>query len=531
MSRTTLVLLAILVLLPSSSTGGENVSDRSINRGLDWLARHQNKDGSWKFDGADAERNDLAGATALALVAFLGAGEDHVKGCQYQKIVKMGLDWLLKDLPTNGATPAKFSHATSSAGQAIATLALCEAYLATKDKTLLAPAQAAIDYIQKTQLADGSWETTPINEDTSLICWQVQALEAAILCKDIRIEDKVIEKINAFLDATGGGKRKAVYGQKNATGAAPGTSLTAAGLLCRYYFDRWDENNAGMAEGVEGLMRHNPSKQGTKNPAFDMSYFYHATQVVYFFGGDEWRSWKEGPKTASGRRNGGLDDWLSELQRNTETDDTGSWDPDAGSIGKNWGRMGTTAICVMTLDVCRGKLLFFRPPVKNGGELLKLFEEIEKRKVADLLKDRNLRWVLRFKVASGEEYLNQLKLMEAEILVPIPGTDKVILIKDLGKPDEQKNGSADDFERLGKKLKFQDDRKEVVKAVAKILKVDQHAPTAFFAFFPLKLQDELAAKELSYRNRKVEDIEETIFRITVKDEKYEIQVVDQKLKK
>jgi hypothetical protein len=151
-------------------------------------------------------------------------------------------------------------------------------------------------------------------------------------------------------------------------------------------------------------------------------------------------------------------------------------------------------------------------------------------KGADLIKARNMRWVMRFKVSNGQDYVDQLKIMEAEILIPIPDTDKMIVIKDLSKPDDQKNGTNDDFERLGKKPKFYDDRKEVVMAVAKVLKVDQHAPKAFWAFFPKKVEEELAKKELSYGNKSSEDIEETKFLITIKDGKYEIQVIDQKLK-
>lgn len=144
---------------------------------------------------------------------------------------------------------------------------------------------------------------------------------------------------------------------------------------------------------------------------------------------------------------------------------------------------------------------------------------------------RNSRWVLRFKVASGQDYLDQLKAMKAEILVPIPDTKKSILIKDLSKPNEQRDSSEEDIKRLGKMYKFRDEREKLVKAVAKILNVDQHAPKAFWAYFPNNLEEELLKKELTYRNRRVEDIEETIFRVNVKDGKYEIEVVEQQVKK
>ncbi|MCI0703009.1 MAG: hypothetical protein L0241_18175, partial [Planctomycetia bacterium] len=43
---------------------------------------------------------------------------------------------------------------------------------------------------------------------------------------------------------------------------------------------------------------------------------------------------------------------------------------------------------------------------------------------ADSTRARSLRWVLRFRVVGGRDYVDQLKTMGAEILVPIPPGDK-----------------------------------------------------------------------------------------------------------
>jgi hypothetical protein len=148
----------------------------------------------------------------------------------------------------------------------------------------------------------------------------------------------------------------------------------------------------------------------------------------------------------------------------------------------------------------------------------------------DSTQARNMRWVLRFKVDSGRDYLAQLKAMGAEVLIPIPETEKYILIADLGKPKEQKQATDDDMKRLAKKVKFSDGRREAVGAVAQTLGLE-FTPQSFWAFFPKELEEDLAKKELSYRNRRSEDIEETIFTVVVKDGKYELRVVEQKIKK
>src|SRR5207253_7831964 len=94
--------------------------------------------------------------------------------------------------------------------QAIGTLALCEAYGMTKDRgLLLAGAQAAINFIQKAQGPNGSWGyQAGAAGDTSIVGWQVQALEAAVLGKDIVVDPRVIKKAIEFLDLAEAGSRK-----------------------------------------------------------------------------------------------------------------------------------------------------------------------------------------------------------------------------------------------------------------------------------------------------------------------------------
>jgi hypothetical protein len=85
--------------------------------------------------------------TAMALVAFLGAGFSHLSKDVYDDLhfgtaVKEGLQWLLARQGADGS----FEGATL-AGQAWAALALAEAYGMTASNPLKEPAQRAIDYI------------------------------------------------------------------------------------------------------------------------------------------------------------------------------------------------------------------------------------------------------------------------------------------------------------------------------------------------------------------------------------------------
>ena len=95
---------------------------------------------------------------------------------------------------------------------------------------------------------------------------------------------------------------RAMRGYLDSNGAAPTTSLTSIGLLMRYYIDGWRSTPRGFAEGVKGLMAKAPTPQA--RPQFDMYFYYYATQVVRFYGKEEWSTWNDGPKAADGTRKG-----------------------------------------------------------------------------------------------------------------------------------------------------------------------------------------------------------------------------------
>ena len=337
--------------------GGSEASEEAVMLGLAWLTQMQNKDGGWVYDAGRVQ--DTAPATGMAVLAFLGAGQSHKDG-RYKQTMQAGIDWLVANLESDqGASAGKFKGAGDMYGQGIATLALVEAYGMTQDPALKKPAQSAIDYIQRAQAQNGSWgyrSGTP--GDTSIVGWQVQALHAAKLTQGLVVDDKVIQKAIGFLNFAGTGRGKgqgqikSMYGYGDSNGAQPATSLTAIGLLCRYYIDGWREENAGFAEGAKGLMVGKaPGVAGPRKAArFDLYYYYYSTQVIRYHGGEDWKDWNEGPVGADGVRKGGIPDWLIGLQ-DRKPAQRGSWNPEPGWFGQQCGRLGTTCMSLLTLEV------------------------------------------------------------------------------------------------------------------------------------------------------------------------------------
>lgn len=148
---------------------------------------------------------------------------------------------------------------------------------------------------------------------------------------------------------------------------------------------------------------------------------------------------------------------------------------------------------------------------------------------ADSTRARTLRWVLRFRV-SGDDYVAQLSAMGAVIMVPLPPeNEKCLFISDLKNPNPRL-ATDGDFNRLGNQIKFSDTRPDSVRDVCRILGVRENAKS-FWAFFPKGFEDDLSRKELNYRNRRSEDIEETIFRVINRAGGFDIIVDEQTVKR
>jgi hypothetical protein len=312
--------------------GGNSESEACVARGLIWLAKQQKPNGSWMTDGT--ARDDIA-ATGIALLPFLAAGQTHKADPKVDKYVKKeyvaavdaGLRYLISKQKPNGS----FNH--NSYSQAIATMALCEAYGMTRDPKLQYPAQQALKYIEECQHPLGGWRYQPKQPgDTSVTGWQLQALKSGKMAK-LSVDDGKMKLVGSFLDSVAG-NYGATYGYMEKT-ARPST--TAVGLLCRQYLG-WGPNNPHLAEGVEFLKKFPPQETGR----YDIYYFYYATQVVHFFGGDDWsKFWN--PK---------MRDLLIKKQVKTGNINlNGSWDPDDSHTGQYGGRLVCTCLSLLTLEV------------------------------------------------------------------------------------------------------------------------------------------------------------------------------------
>ena len=320
--------------------GGNAASDAAVESALEWLASVQKRDGSWDFNdvGKSSGAGSLSsptGATGLTLLAFLGAGHTHMKECKYQETVKRGVNYLLKaGIPR----PAGLDFRGRSPGnegmyvQAIVATALAEAHGMTNDRRIRPIAQGAVEFIVRAQHSGGGWRYKPDTPgDTSVVGWQVMALKSAYAAK-IPIPRTVSQGINRFL-ADVSHEEGAKYSYM--PGQPPRASTTSIGLLCRMYMG-WKADNPALVNGVKYLAQTGPSKS-------DIYYDYYASQVMIQFTGAKGELWDKWNTT--------MRDWLVETQKKSGPE-VGSWDIiENGHKGDRGGRLYTTCLAVMTLEI------------------------------------------------------------------------------------------------------------------------------------------------------------------------------------
>jgi len=329
--------------------GGSSVrAESTVNAGLIWLAKAQEKDGHWDCLHWDGGGNYDVGMTGLALLAFEGAGYTHTKG-RYRDTVARALDWLRYNQKPNGS----FGWQTFYE-QGIATTAVSEAYGLTRSEGVRRMAQKAVDFIIATQPDHGGFRyggAVPKEEgDMSVTGWQIMALKSAI-CSELTVPSEAIERSRVFLRNTfrDYGGSSYIVSQQN---SAP--AVTAIGMLCRqfiggdpafdaqinasanYLFER--ERNQGGARGGRG---------GQKDVLVrDLYYTYYSVLAMFQMGGEYWTQWNRmfrEPLVALQEQKSILDAKGRFIR--------GSWDPADTAWGAQGGRIFSTAMAILSLEV------------------------------------------------------------------------------------------------------------------------------------------------------------------------------------
>lgn len=346
--------------------GGTRASEAGVSAAGRFLKRAQSVDGRWSallwpknsafeqkpeglgtWSGPSADRC----GTALSLLTFLGAGYDHKTPNKFKPVLRTGLDWLRQQLAADGTADG------DPVVQACVTMALAEAYAMTSDPELRQPAQSAIDRLLGMQHAVGGWAASGRAEDPRLdgpaSAWCVMALKSAY-AGGLNVREG-LERAKRYLETAWRaanpvpGLLTTFPGTFDAVaGTAHEPACTAAGAMMAVYLGY----RAGdqMLESLVDTLAESPPRAVPLDP---MTLLW-GNLAMFQVGGERWQLW-----------NFVVRDFLVAQQRRDEPHD-GSWDPALfGASGARWGRVMTSAVCALSLEV------YYRySQVQGGGKPL-----------------------------------------------------------------------------------------------------------------------------------------------------------------
>lgn len=315
--------------LPIAPDGLPDGLDAAVERGLEYLAKRQNADGSF---GNGEFKTAVSG---LSVMAFLACG--HTPGAgRYGLVVRGGVDFLLAQSQPDGYYGK--SHDKGMYDQGIVTLALAEAYGVEPDLArrrrmhteLTRAVKVIVDAqsVEKPEAHVGGWRYKPDarDSDLSLSGWNALALRAA-QDAGIEVPKEAVQKAVGFLLRCYNAPDKGFSYQP---GGAGQTGPTGIGLLGLYLLD--SATRPEIADAAKFLASH-PVNDATPFQYYAM---YYVTQAAHQAGGETWPA-------VFGVTSGRL--------LRTQTKD-GSWP----KLGQEPGKVYATSMAVLTLTVPYGLL-------------------------------------------------------------------------------------------------------------------------------------------------------------------------------
>jgi len=267
---------------------------QAVDKGLAWLAKSQNENGSWTcrvgyklMNNYLGKEGDHVGVTALAGLAFLGSGSIPHRG-RWGKETAKALDFVLGCVrPEDGY----ITHQSSRMYEhAFATLFLAEVYGMSPREDVKNALKGAVNLIVRAQNQDGGWryQPTPFDADVSVTVSTLQALRAARNV-GIAVPKTAVDRAVAFIKrcAVSNGSFSYQVGMQD---TRTSFALTACGVVSLYSLG--DYQSREVQQGIEWM---SGAAGRRMEPAFgEFHYFYghyYASQVFYLARGAAWRDY------------------------------------------------------------------------------------------------------------------------------------------------------------------------------------------------------------------------------------------------
>ena len=390
---------------PGRPGGPTQGTEKAVLDGLRWLVRHQNEDGSWSPTTINTlcpcddpmynpktpyTKNFDEGLTGMALLCFLGAGFSHeskqdivdtamAKRHKIGEVVKKGLQWLQKKQNQDGSfsTGRPFMY-----NEALAGMAMAEAYGLTQARFWKEPAQRSMNFIMGAQrpnpTGQGLWgwryasrqeieqfsrggsqdealKKELFDSDTSVTGWCIMALKSGKL-SNLEVKEENMQGGMAFAKWVTADNGMVGYIDPKGAGATvtgPGDHYTyhpavmsALGMCIRIFVDH-NPDDPFLDLAAKQVVKDLPTISKDKL-SIDYYYWYYGSMALNQVDGPD------APKKSNkywGPWNKAMVDAVLALQDHAERACTnGGW-----MVPDRWtydgGPIYTTALNVLTLEV------------------------------------------------------------------------------------------------------------------------------------------------------------------------------------
>lgn len=251
--------------------------ERAVTKGLDFLARTQQPDGSWPDN-----YGKVSGVVGLAMMSYLAHGEMPDEG-KYGHVIRRAVDFMIKTQEANGLLQGQGGSPMYSHG--FATMALGEVYGLIDDPRVGPALKKATGLLVKCQNSQGGWRYSvgSTDADTTVSGAQMMGLRAAAN-GGIEVPIETIQRGVAYYKSCfcpGGG-----FGYTGPSGPSPARS--GIGLLILSLSGAY---RAPEAKATADLILNGGGGYGYGGYFYYMTYY--CSQAMYQAGGKYWRYWND----------------------------------------------------------------------------------------------------------------------------------------------------------------------------------------------------------------------------------------------
>lgn len=286
----------LLALALQTAPEIDEATQAKIDKGLDWLASQQGRDGGLRGSSA------VTCATSLAGLAWLARGDTGERG-RYSDNITAALRFVAKATDSAGYVNASGDGSSIMHGHGYGVLFLAQATGTITDPELrdevYEALTRAVRLIEKSQNQWGGWNSSPnrsAGDDGSgaIAVMQVMGLRAAREV-GIAVDQQCIDKAQKYLKEMMNASGWYQYNYHSRTGNRQSSALTGAGLYMLGAFDLWDDPK--YEKGVKNLMSAAPFLKGSArggDGGWSSWYVYtafYASIGIFQHGGEEWKTW------------------------------------------------------------------------------------------------------------------------------------------------------------------------------------------------------------------------------------------------